>query len=120
MNEEEVKLNDDKYLPGRKNFYIRCYFYLEQGLNILNLFRNLILGIIGVCLTLKITDYRYMVVMFVVSVPILTALGWLSVHKIAKTKEWLNTRFSTHYALEQFNYTKKSAEALQEINRKLK
>jgi len=120
MNNEEIIKNDSVYLKGNKNFFIRCYFYLEQGLNILNIFRNLILGIIGLCLTLKLTDYRYMVFLFVVSVPVLTVMGWVSVHKIAKTKEWLNTRFSTHYALEQFNYTKRTAETLEEINNKIK
>lgn len=117
MQENEINQFDRQYLPGFKNRMIRYYFYLEQGLAILNIFRNLFLGIFGLYLTLKLTHYGYMILMFGISIPILIVVGYYSVHRIAKIKEWLGIRFSTHYSVQQFNYSKDTAETLKDIKK---
>jgi hypothetical protein len=57
--------------------------------------------------------------MFVVSIPILIGMGYVNVHKISKVKEWLSIKFGTHYGIQQFDYVKKTAELLEEINKKI-
>ena len=106
---------EHQYTKGIKSLMIRCYFYIEQGLNVLNMFRNLFLGIFGLYITLKFTNYMYMVAMVFGSLPILAIVGYYSVHKINKTKEWLNIKFSTHYAMKTFDYNKDTAESLKKI-----
>ncbi len=109
-----------EYTKGIKSLLIRVYFYIEQGLNVLNLFRNLFLGIFGLYITLKLTNYMYLVAMTAISMPILAIMGYYSVHKINKTKEWLNIKFSTHYAKKTFDYQEDMVKSLQEINKKIK
>ena len=110
---------ETQYLTGIKNWFIRCYFYLEQGLNVLNIFRNLFLGIFAVYIALKLSNYLYMLGMFALAVPILIIVGYYSVHHIAKIKEWLGIKFSTHYAMQSFNYSKDTVELLQKIEEHL-
>ncbi len=117
MNEEEF---DEKYLPGTFNRVIRYYFYLENGLTVLNEFRNLFLGIIGIYIALKLDNVWWMIGMAGVSVIILTVVGYYTVHKISKIREWLNIRFSTHYGLKSFNYSKGQYETLEQIRELLK
>lgn len=117
MDEKEIIENDRRYMRGVWNFFIRCYYYLEQGLNVLNTFRNLIYAIAAIAIALKIVDYRYMVIMFLAALPPLAIIGYITVHKVNKNKEWINIRFSTHYALEQFNLTKRIAESLERMER---
>lgn len=109
-----------EYTKGTQSLFIRIYFYIEQGLNVLNLFRNLFLGIFGLYITLKLTNYSYLILMTVISMPILAIMGYYSVHKINKTKEWLNIKYSTHYAKKTFDYQEDMANTLQEINKKIK
>jgi hypothetical protein len=111
---------EEQYTKGFKSLLIRIYFYIEQGLNVLNLFRNLFLGIFGLYITLKLSNYMYLVAMTAISMPILAVLGYYSVHYINKTKEWLNIKFSTHYAKKTFDYQEDMVKSLQEINKKLK
>lgn len=106
---------DDNYLKGTQNRLIRYYFYLENGLRILNEFRNLGLGIFALYFALKLTNPVWMVVMFFPSVIILTVVGYYSVHRVAKVKEWVSMKFSTHYAIRNYDYTKESQELLKEI-----
>jgi len=113
-------MEETEYTTGFKSLLIRIYFYIEQGLNVLNLFRNLFLGIFGVYITLKLTNYSYLILMVVISMPILAILGYYSVHKINKTKEWLNIKFSTHYAKKTFDYQEDMVKSLRQINKKLK
>ena len=82
------------------------YFYVSAGLGIVNEFRNLILGIIGVYLTLKLDDPWIMVVIFIVSILLLVPTGWFVVHRISKVREWLTTKYGSHYQIQTFDYVK--------------
>lgn len=107
-------------MPGAENRLIRYYFYVNKGLDILNQFRNLFLGIIAIYFALKLTSYWLLIAMFIPSIIGLAIVGYYSVHKMSKIMEWLNLRFSTHYGIRTYDYTKGAYEQLQEINRKLK
>lgn len=107
------------YLKGKENFIIRMFYYLHNGVNILNEFRNLFLGVFALYFTLKLTNPMWLVVMFFVSIPLLIILGRYNVHKMAKVNEYLTTKFSTHYALKQFELIEKQVKILKEINKKL-
>ncbi len=111
---------DKIYLRGRENWLIRMYYYLENGLNILNEFRNLFLGLFGLYIILKLDSYIWLIVMAVPAMIILTFVGHYNVHKLSKMKEWLGTRFSTHYGLLNFNYNEQQTHLLEEIRDLLK
>jgi len=107
---------DEKpYLLGAKNRMIRYYFYLSNGLAILNEFRNLFLGIVAIYLTLKLTNPFWMVAMTLPSIIILTMTGYFTVHYVSKIKEWLGVKFGSHYGIKSFNYSKGTYELLEEI-----
>lgn len=111
----ELPQDERTYLHGIENRLIRYWFYLENGLSILNEFRNLFLGIIAIYIALKLTNVLWMVIMFIPSLLILTALGYYSVHRIAKVREWVSMRFSTHYGIRSLDYQKANYELLTEI-----
>lgn len=108
-------MNEEQYLKGNRNFFIRVYFYLSNGLSIVNEFRNLLLGIFGVYITLKLEHPMIMVGLFVVAVIILVPVGYFMVHYVSKVKEWLGTKFGSHYAIKNFDYMKRQCELLEEV-----
>jgi len=118
---DPVELNeeDKKYLQGKENRAIRWYFYLENGLNILNDFRNLFLGILAIYIALHLTNPLYMVLMFLPCLILLSIIGWYSVHRLNKMKEWLSMRFSTHYGLKNYNFQEQQVKLLLEIKQLL-
>lgn len=104
----------------KENWFIRMYFYVMQGLLIVNNFRNLVLGIFGLYVILKFTNPLWLILMFIVSLPILIIIGWYNVHRMAKPIEKISMEKSTHYAIKQYNYQERQTELLQEISDKLK
>lgn len=111
---------DKKYIEGTHNHVMRYYYYLNKGLDILNQFRNLFLGIIAVYFTLHLTNPVWLGAMFLPALLLLTVAGYYSVHYLSKMQEWLNLRFSTHFGIRQFNYTEGSYELLKEIRDNIK
>lgn len=120
MNNTGIFKDDEKYLTGKENWLIRAYFYCSNGLGILNEFRNLFLGILGLYIALKWDNVWLAVVLFFVSICILTVVGYYAVHKVGKVREWLSMRFSTHFGMKSFNYQEASYELLVEIRDLLK
>lgn len=117
---EVLSAEDEKYMRGKENKLIRFYFYCNRGLDIVNQFRNLVLGIFAIYFTLKLTNPVWLIVLFVPSVIIITILGRYSVHRMQKLMDWVGVRFSTHFGIRQFNYSKMQAELLEEILLELK
>ncbi len=111
---------DERYLKGFENKGIRYFYYLNQGLNILNQFRNLFLGIIALYIALKLENVTWLIIMFLPALLILTVVGYYTVHKMNTVNEWIGIRFSTHFAKRQFDYTQKQMELLEEIRDLLK
>jgi hypothetical protein len=94
--------NRQKYWDGPGNKAIRYYFYIQRGLGFLNEFRNLIMGILGIYFVLKMNNPIILIIMFILSIPVLILIGWLSVHKISKVTEFLNIEYSTYWSRHQF------------------
>ncbi len=112
--------DEHKYLQGRENFLIRMYFYLSRGLEIPNNFRNLILGIGAIYITLKLDNLLIAAALFIGSAILLTIFGWYNVHRLSKVQEALSMRFSTIFGIKAFNYQARQTELLEEILKELK
>ncbi len=112
---DDLFKDDEKYLKGPTNWLIRYYYYLTNGVGILNEFRNLFLGILAVYIALHLSNIWWLVVMLVPSVVILTIVGYYQVHKISKVKDWLQTRFSSYFGMKSVNYIEANYEILVEI-----
>lgn len=110
---------DDQNFPGTENRLIRYYFYINQGLSMLNNFRNLFLVIFAAYFTLKLDNYFLLVAMFIPSLIVLAIIGYYATHRMNKITEWLNLRFSTTYGIQQFNLQHEQNELLKEIRDKL-
>lgn len=122
--EEQLEAQKKKYWHGRKNWWIRIYYYCRRGMDEINTFKNLIYGILGVCFFLKITNMFYMGSILACFMPVLAVIGYASVHHVAKPIEWLGIEFSSHWG--RYNYTlnenqmnslKEVVEELKKINR---
>ena len=101
--EEHLK----KYWHGPANHAVRYYFYTQRGLALVNEFRYIFMVIFGVYITLKLNNPLWLLAMFLVSMPILILLGWLSVHRMAKVIDWLNVKFSTHWQMYSYELQEK-------------
>lgn len=106
----------EEYLEGNVNLLKRGYFYLSNGLAVVNEFRNLILGIFGIYITLKLENPFIMVFLFVGSIAVLIPAGYVMVHHVSKVKEWLSVKYGSHYQIQNFDYVKAQYELLKEIN----
>lgn len=122
IQKQETSIQSDEfgYLKGGHNFGIRIYFYINAGLNVLNNFRNLFLGIFAVYIALKLTNPVWMVGIFIPSLVVLCIMGWYVTHYVQKIFEWINIRFSTFYGIKQFNFSQGQFEMLEEIRDLLK
>ncbi len=104
-----------EYWNGPKNRLIRYYFYCQKGLDLFNNFRYVFMAIFGVYYALKLRNPGWLLFMVGVSVPLLTAIGYWSVHHVGKVVDWLNTRFSTHYGLASFELQKEIRDGIKEL-----
>lgn len=120
MIEETTKENDQRYLNGIENKVTRYYYYLNQGLNVINNFRNLFLGIIALYIALHLDSWWLLIAMFVPSILILTVVGYYSTHRMSKVIEYISLRFSTHYGIKTFDFNQRQTELLEEIRDMLK
>lgn len=128
MKQEEIRQEYTRtYDKGVLNHGVRAWFYLQRGLNLVNEFKYLIAGIFALYYTLQLDDYRLMIALFVVAIPILTFVGWFHTHKMAKAIEWTNMVFSSYFARynvdlseKTADHTAKNTELLTEILQELK
>lgn len=109
-----------KYWDGTKNRFIRYYFYTQRGLTLLNEFRYLLMAIFAIYYALRITSFWVIPLMFMVSIPTLVFLGWLSIHHINKVMEYLNIEFATHWSRYQFELLEKQIRLIEEIKNEVK
>lgn len=107
-------------LENYKELLIKYYYYTERGLDVINIFRNLFLGIIAIYVALHFVSLWWVVIMFVVSLPILIVMGYYNIHRISKVRDRLNIKYGSHYGIRQFDYTKGIFEELEKLNKKIK
>ncbi len=110
---------DGRYMRGVENKAIRYYYYLNSGLGILNQFRNLVFGVFALYVMLHLSNPFLIVVMFMVACPLLMVIGYYDIHTMSKVMEWIGIRFSSHYAIRQFNYQHGIYETLQDIKKNM-
>ena len=96
-------VNKNDYWNGNQNKVIRYYFYIQKGLALLNELRYLIMAIFALYMILKLDNIFLMPLMFLIALPVLIFLGWLDVHHMAKVREFLNIKYSTHYSKRNFD-----------------
>ena len=117
------KLRDserERYWDGHGNRFIRYYFYVNRGLTLLNEARYLILAVFALYAILKLNNPVYMVVMFLVSLPVLGVLGWVFTHRMAKVMDFLNIKFSTHFTKYSIELQEKQNELIGEVVNELR
>ncbi len=111
MNDEQLK---NKYWDGTTNKIIRYYFYSQRGLDLFNQFRYLFMVIFGIYLLFKFNNPLYLVGMFIISLPILILLGYVSVHYVGKVLDWLSVEFSTHFSRYQYTLLEQIRDAIKD------
>ncbi len=116
----EINENTKKrYFYGWKNQLIRIYFYLQEGLNLINQFKYLVGGILALGYLIKLENYIYLGLMFVGSLPLLILGGYIWVHRAKKSMEWFSLEFTTHFGKYGVELQEKQLEALEQIANKL-
>lgn len=111
MKQEDIQHEYQKtYDKGLLNHGVRAWFYLQRGLNLVNEFKYLVAGIFALYYTLQLEDYRLMIVLFVVAIPVLTFVGWFHTFKMAKALEWTQMMFSSYFARYNVDLAEKNTE----------
>lgn len=108
-----------RYFYGWKNALIRQYFYLNEGLNVLNQFKYLVGGILAFCFLIKLTSYIWIGGIFLGSLPLLILIGYVWSRRVMRTLEWFNIEFSTHFAKYNIQMQEKHVELLMDIKKLL-
>jgi len=107
-------MNDckEKYWNGSKNKAIRYWYYNQKGLELFNQFKYLVAAIFAIYWTLKLDQPIWLLVMFGISIPLLSLIGWVQVHHIGKVVDWLNIQFSTHWGRYQYTLLEEIRDAI--------
>ena len=109
----------DRYYKGWVNKIIRVYFYLNQGLDLLNQFKYLLGGVLGLYYLLKLDNYKWMIFMVGVSLPILTVAGYIWVYRAKKSIDWFTLEYTTYYNKYTIEMQERQIELLEKLNEKL-
>ena len=102
LNKYKEKEVVEHYYKGWKNKAIRYYYYVQNGLALLNEFRYLLMGIFACYYTLKLDNPLLIPLMFIVAIPVLGVIGYIAVMHIHKVIEYLNVQFTTTWS--RYNY----------------
>ena len=104
---------------GTKNRVVRQYFYLRQGLSILNEFKYLIAGLFALYYTFKLTNPLWLVIIACVSIPLLALVGYVYITHASKVLDWLSVEFSTYWSRYGFTLQEKQNSLLERLNEHL-
>ncbi len=103
------------YGSGWKNQLIRVYFYLSQGLDVVNQFKYLVAGVLAFYYMLGRDDLRLLITMFVVSIPVLIVVGYIWAKRVRKSMDWFAIEHTTHFAKYGYELQEKTIALLEEI-----
>lgn len=120
--------NDEKnpqYWDGGKNKTIRYWFYVKQGISVLNEVRNLFFIILGSCFTFKeqfpiLKNLWFVSGILLVSFFVLGIVGFIFTHHVNKVVDWLNIQYATHWSRYTYDLMEKQITLLDSINKRLK
>jgi len=115
-----LKLPKSEYWNGSKNKAIRYWYYIVTGLDLFNQFRYLILAIAGLCFWLQLKNPMFFLLIFIISCVILGLFGWMKIHHMGKTMDYLNIEFSTHFGRYGYELQEKQIELLKKIVEEMK
>ncbi len=111
MKAEEIRNEYTKtYDKGVLNHGVRGWYYLQRGLALVNEFKYLVAGILALYYTLELGNVWYLIIIFAVSIPLLTFVGWFYTFKMAKALEWTNMIFSSYFGRYQIDLNEKNTE----------
>ena len=114
-NFKEIRAEYNKtYDKGLLNHGIRSWFYLRAGLDMVNDFKYLVAGILAFYYAVKLDSIPLLVLIFIVSIPLLVALGFFHTHKMAKALEWTGMMFSSYFARHNVDLQENQAQHLSE------
>ena|SRR3990167_5398447 len=101
MIESPFEINENsenRFYRGKINFIIRLYYYLQEGLNQVNNFKNVILGVIALAVLTRIEqDYFLIVLLGLLSLPIITIIGWIWIMRGRKSTEYFSLKYTSVY-----------------------
>lgn len=109
--------NRTQYWDGNKNKAIRYWFYNQRGLELFNQFKYLVAAIFALYFACRLENPLWIILMFVVAMPVLTLMGWVQVHHIGKVVEWLTLEFSTHFGRYQITLLEEIRDAIKDKNK---
>ena len=109
----------ESYWNGGRNKIIRMYFYQQRGLSLFNELRYLILAIFGIYVLLKLSNPLWLLIMFVISVPILIFVGWLQVHHMAPVINWLDVTYGSYWTKKSMEWQERQVKSLESIDEKM-
>ena len=112
------KPEEQEHWDGNKNRLIRYYFYINTGLNVFNNFKYLVAAIFGIYWTMHLKNPIWLLAMGAISIPILGAIGYYSIHHINKVIDWLNVKFGSHYGIKTYELQKGIHDGIQELVKK--
>ncbi len=104
---------------GFLNRVAQFYNYCLRGLEIVNNFKNLGLLIIAIYYGLRLTEWWWMGIMFLGSLPIIVGIGYFNTHYISKIIELINMKYGTTFGIRQFRLQEEILQELKEIKEKL-
>lgn len=109
----------EQYYNGIKNQLIRIYYYLQQGLDLLNEFKYLGAGILAIYYLLNLEGYTWMVGMAVISIPILIIAGYFWTHKARKTVEYFSIKYTSHFQQYNIKIQERQLFLLEKLNKNI-
>lgn len=121
MKPEEIRNEYTRtYDKGILNHGVRAWFYLQKGLDLVNQFKYLVAGILAIYYTLKLESHIVLLSIFVISIPVLTFVGWFYTHKMSKAMEWTAMVFSSYFARYNVDLAEKNTQSTAEIEKEIK
>lgn len=111
FNEQYMK----EFSGGMFNKLVRVWFYLQAGIDVINQFKYVVLGIFGIYVALKFTSYFWLLGMFAICLPILTIAGWVYINKMARNLSLTSLLKSSFFGSMDIDLNKKQVELLTEI-----
>lgn len=109
-----------EYDKGLWNRLVRSWYYLMEGLNLVNQFKYVVLGIFGLYVALKFTNYIYLVLLFVTTLPLLVIAGWVYVNKMARNLSLTSMLKSSYFGRYNIDLAEETVSLLTEIRDTIK
>jgi hypothetical protein len=109
-----------QFWDGNWNKLVRHYFYVNKGLQLFNEFRYVVMTVGIIYAFLRFDNILLLPLMFFGFIPFLDFFGWLSVHKMDRITEFLQTRYATHYSHYNIELQEEQLRLLKEIKKCLK